>query len=445
MTTRAARRGGAVDRGRLRGADGGAARARPRAARAPAAAARRAGARARRARSPATSGAPTRFTGYETEEQQTTVVAVRSSTEPRATATAGRRGSAGALLVKLAESPFYAAGGGQVSDVGTIECEHGDCRARVEDVIRLGEDQALEVVVEQGTLEAGEARARARRPPRAARDRVQPHRHPPAAGGAARAPRQPRAPGRLLRRARQAALRLQPRPGAQRARSSRDVEDRVNEWIARNDPVRAITTTLDEAKRLGAMALFGEKYGEVVRMVEIGDGEYSRELCGGTHVRSTAEIGAVPHPQRDLERGQRAAHRGAHRARGGRAAARARPPARGRSPRSCARAPRTPPRRCAGARAGAQAPREGAEGRRAGDRRAAELDVDALAGAGRGDRRRARARARRVEVADAKALLDVADRLKGRARRRRDPARHGRRRPRAPASRASPPSSSSAA
>jgi alanyl-tRNA synthetase len=71
----------------------------------------------------------------------------------------------------------------------------------------------------------------------------------------------------------------------------RDVEDRVNEWILRNDPVRPITTTLEEAQRLGAMALFGEKYGDVVRMVQIGEGEYSRELCGGTHVRSTAEIG----------------------------------------------------------------------------------------------------------------------------------------------------------
>ena len=76
-----------------------------------------------------------------------------------------------------------------------------------------------------------------------------------------------------------------------RPRSSREVEDHVNGWILANDPVRPITTTLKEAQALGAMALFGEKYGDVVRMVQIGAGDYSRELCGGTHVRSTAEIG----------------------------------------------------------------------------------------------------------------------------------------------------------
>jgi alanyl-tRNA synthetase len=70
-----------------------------------------------------------------------------------------------------------------------------------------------------------------------------------------------------------------------------EIEERVNERVFENLPVRTFVTTIDEARRLGAMMLFGEKYGEHVRVVEI-DG-YSRELCGGTHVRTTAEIGPV--------------------------------------------------------------------------------------------------------------------------------------------------------
>jgi alanyl-tRNA synthetase len=68
------------------------------------------------------------------------------------------------------------------------------------------------------------------------------------------------------------------------------VEQRVNERIFDNLPVHTFETTQDEARKLGAMMLFGEKYGDVVRVVEI-EG-YSTELCGGTHVRSSAEIGA---------------------------------------------------------------------------------------------------------------------------------------------------------
>jgi alanyl-tRNA synthetase len=222
-------------------------------------------------------GFQTSFTGYETDEQRTTVGALAQHE--------------GHLLLKLAESPFYAAGGGQISDVGTIECLGGDCAARVESVFRLGEDQAVAVVVERGTLEAEEpVLARVDRSARRATERNHTATH--LLHAALRA--------RLGGHVRQAGSYVGPdklrfdfsHSQAMSARELRDVEDQVNAWIAEGDPVRPITTTLDEAKRLGAMALFGEKYGDVVRMVQVGEGEYSRELCGGTHVRSTAEIGA---------------------------------------------------------------------------------------------------------------------------------------------------------
>ena len=60
------------------------------------------------------------------------------------------------MLVKLVESPFYATGGGQVADSGYVECCDGDCRARVDDVLRLGSDQVVALVPERGAIESGE-------------------------------------------------------------------------------------------------------------------------------------------------------------------------------------------------------------------------------------------------------------------------------------------------
>src|ERR1700704_3997663 len=216
------------------------------------------------------------FTGYATTEQATTVGAVEREN--------------GRVLVKLEESPFYPAGGGQVSDAGTLECADGDCRARVADVYRVGDDQAVAVAVEEGDLEPGE-RVLARV------DRVA--RHATEANHTATHRLHAALRERLGGHVRQAGsyvgpdkLRFDFTHGQALTREElRDVEDRVNEWILANHPVRALTTTLDEARHLGAMALFGEKYGDVVRMVEVGDGTFSRELCGGTHVRATAEVG----------------------------------------------------------------------------------------------------------------------------------------------------------
>ena len=254
------------------------------------------------------------------------------------------------MLVKLVESPFYAAGGGQVSDSGFVECADGDCRARVEQVLRLagGEDQVLVLAPEVGELKPGEA-------VRAVVDRRA--RHATQCNHTATHLLHAALRQRLGTHVRQAGSAVQPdklrfdftHGAALTPEELRAVEDDVNGWILENHPVRALTTTLDEAKSRGAMALFGEKYGDVVRMVEVGDGSFSRELCGGTHVRSTAEIGLFRIVQRDLVGGERAAHRGADGAGGGRSWCARTTTRCARSRRRCARRPsrcRTPSRRC---------------------------------------------------------------------------------------------------
>ncbi len=70
-----------------------------------------------------------------------------------------------------------------------------------------------------------------------------------------------------------------------------DIEDLVNEHVLKNEEVVTNVMDLDSAVNSGAMALFGEKYGDKVRVVSIADGSFSKELCGGTHVRRTGDIG----------------------------------------------------------------------------------------------------------------------------------------------------------
>jgi alanyl-tRNA synthetase len=214
---------------------------------------------------------PTRFVGYETLRATTGLAAVERED--------------GRALVKLEESPFYAEGGGQVADSGTLRWEGGE--ARVLDVYRVGEDQALEVEPSGEIDEGAAVEAEVDRGTRHATMRNHTATHLLHAALRERLGTHVRQAGSAVRPDK---LRFDFTHGqGLGAEELRDIEDRVNEWIKASRPVRWLEMEREEAEKLGAMALFGEKYGEWVRVVEV-DG-VSRELCGGTHVANTAEIG----------------------------------------------------------------------------------------------------------------------------------------------------------
>jgi alanyl-tRNA synthetase len=212
---------------------------------------------------------PTRFVGYETLRATTGLAAVEAED--------------GRALVKLEESPFYAEGGGQVADSGTLSWNGGE--ARVADVYRVGDDQVLEV---EGTPDAGvPVEAEVDHEARHATMRNHTATHLLHAALRERLGTHVRQAGSAVRPDK---LRFDFTHGAALgAEELRAVEDRVNEWVKASRPVRWLNMERAEAERLGAMALFGEKYGEWVRVVEVDD--VSRELCGGTHVANTAEVG----------------------------------------------------------------------------------------------------------------------------------------------------------
>jgi alanyl-tRNA synthetase len=193
----------------------------------------------------------------------------------------------GTFLAKLRESPFYPAGGGQVTDAGHIERD-GDSATRAElvEAYRFDDDQVLRF---RGAGFSAGDRVKAVVPwnerfptmanhtgthllHEALRDVL--GEHVRQAGSAVRPDK----------------LRFDFTHGEALTADQRDeIERRVNDKIFEALPVHVFETPIDEARRLGATMLFGEKYGDIVRVVEIPG--YSIELCGGTHVASTAEVG----------------------------------------------------------------------------------------------------------------------------------------------------------
>jgi len=196
------------------------------------------------------------------------------------------------VILVLDRTPFYAEGGGQVGDAGTI---HGPgWRVEVDDTVALRGIALHRGVVVEGVAVPGPAHASVDAALRAATARNHTGTHLlHAALRAVLGPEVTQA-GSLVSPER---LRFDFRfPRGLTAKEVLAVETLVNEWNLCNAPVASAEMPRDEARALGAMALFGEKYGEVVRVVRVPDSRHGRdsvELCGGTHVERSADIGML--------------------------------------------------------------------------------------------------------------------------------------------------------
>ncbi|MEH6509499.1 alanine--tRNA ligase [Halopseudomonas aestusnigri] len=224
----------------------------------------------------------TRFQGYEGTEGQGTVVALFRDGEPVEVLNEGDKG-----VVVLNQTPFYAESGGQVGDTGYLSAS--GLRAEVSDTTKAGNAHLHHVIVQQGTLRVGEE-------VQATVD-----------AGVRQATALNHSATHLLHAALREVLgdHVQQKGSlvdSQRLRFDfshyeaikpeqlRALEDRVNEQIRLNSVVGVEVTDIESAKNKGAMALFGEKYGDQVRVLTMGNG-FSVELCGGTHVSRTGDIG----------------------------------------------------------------------------------------------------------------------------------------------------------
>ncbi|HEL2733736.1 TPA: alanine--tRNA ligase [Streptococcus suis] len=196
--------------------------------------------------------------------------------------------SEGQALLVFDQTPFYAEMGGQVADHGFVKNAAGDIVATVIDVQKAPNGQPLHTVELSASISVGQTytlEIETKRRKGVEKNHTATHllhaalhniigKHATQAGSLNE----------------QDFLRFDfTHFEAVTAEELRRIEEEVNEQIWNAIPVVTVETDIDTAKEMGAMALFGEKYGKEVRVVTIGD--YSVELCGGTHVSNTAEIG----------------------------------------------------------------------------------------------------------------------------------------------------------
>ncbi|EFI24173.1 alanine--tRNA ligase [Neisseria sp. oral taxon 014 str. F0314] len=227
-------------------------------------------------------GADTEFTGYEKRSQETKIIALYKGSEAVDELQAGEAG-----VVVLEQTPFYAESGGQVGDVGFIFA--GENRFRVEDTqkIKAAVHGQFGAVV-SGRLKVGDAVSA--EIDNDIRDSIMRN----------------HSVTHLMHKALRDVLgtHVEQKGSLQNAELTRfdishpqgisaeeiaEVERRVNAAIIANVPVKVETMSIEDAQKSGAMMLFGEKYGDFVRVITMGD--YSTELCGGTHVARTGDIG----------------------------------------------------------------------------------------------------------------------------------------------------------
>ncbi|NCV62329.1 MAG: hypothetical protein EBW52_13280, partial [Betaproteobacteria bacterium] len=230
-------------------------------------------------------GGATRFDGYDCLSEVAKVVAMFREGSPVSEARTGER-----VVIVLDQTPFYAESGGQVGDRGRLVGLHGlTMEASVEDTQKISAEVfGHHAEIRQGVLRLGDelqAEVDAELRAQTVRNHSATHLMHKALRQVLGAHVQQKGSLVDAQKTRFDFSHHQ----AMRPEEIHQVERIVNQEILQNQATRAQQLPFDEAVRLGATALFGEKYGDVVRVLEIGS---SRELCGGTHVARTGDIGS---------------------------------------------------------------------------------------------------------------------------------------------------------